>query len=219
MLQAKIAVIADLVDSRNMAGRSSMQIEIERSFALVNERTTHDQPLEPTIGDEFQAVYSTLTEALQATMLARLSLPEGVDCRFGIGFGAVVTIGEGAVGALQDGSAWWLAREAIDEAHRRQDSRTPTVRSWYRSDPLVGARQAQVWPESLVNAYLISRDHLIGSMGSRGRRLAFGSMLGRTQQELARQEEVSQSAVSQSLRRSGGASLIATFDLLQRGEL
>lgn len=219
MPQAKIAVIADLVNSRSMAGRSSMQVEIERSFALVNDRTSHEQPLEPTIGDEFQAVYVTLTEALQATMLARLSLPEGVDCRFGIGFGEVVTIGEGAVGALQDGSAWWLAREAIGEAHRRQDSRTPMVRSWYRSDPLMSTHQAQGWSEPLVNAYLISRDHVIGSMGSRGRRLAFGSMLGRTQQELAHQEEVSQSAVSQSLRRSGGASLIATFDLLGKGEV
>lgn len=216
MNKLRVAVIIDLVNSRQLLSRSSVQGEIERSFALVNERTAPEQPIEATIGDEFQAMYATPVQAIEATMLARLSLPEGIDCRFGLGRGEAITFGSGAAGLLQDGSAWWLAREAIDEAHKRQDSRTPSVRSWYRSDASSTAQDAGT-PESLVNAYLIARDHIIGSMTERGRRITFGSMIGRSQQELAEQEGISQSAVSQSLRRSGGANLVATLDVLRQG--
>ncbi|MEO7122210.1 MAG: SatD family protein [Lacisediminihabitans sp.] len=216
MTQLYVAVIIDLVDSRQLPSRAAMQPEIERSFAVVNERVAYQQPIEATIGDEFQALYSTTAGALEATMLARLGLPEGVDCRFGLGRGEAVTIGAGAAGILQDGLAWWLAREAIDEAHRRQDSRTPSARSWYRSDPSADAPGDSV-SESLINSYLIMRDHVIGSMTERSRRITFGSMTGRSQQELADHEGISQSAVSQSLRRSGGASLIATLEVLKLG--
>ncbi len=218
MDQLRVAVIIDLVDSRRLPFRAAAQEEIERSFAVLNKRIDHEQPVEATIGDEFQAVYTTVAAALEATMLARLGLPDGVDCRFGLGLGEVAAIGRGSAGILQDGSAWWLAREAIDEAHRRQDSRTPSVRSWYRSDPSAAERGAGA-AEPLVNAYLVTRDHIIGAMTDRGRRIAFGSMMGRSQQELAEQEGISQSAVSQSLRRSGGANLIATLDVLKQGGL
>ncbi|WP_349902978.1 SatD family protein [Parafrigoribacterium humi] len=214
MDEFRVAVIIDLVDSRQLPSRASAQEAIEQSFARVNDLIDHEQPIEATIGDEFQAVYATVTQALEATMLARLGLPGGVDCRFGLGLGNAVTIGSGAAGLLQDGSAWWLAREAIDEAHERQDSRTPSVRSWFRKD---GNTVDSELTEPLVNAYLLSRDQIIGSMTDRSRRITLGSMIGRSQQELAAEERISQSAVSQSLRRSGGASLVATLDVLRQG--
>jgi len=216
MDEFRVAVIIDLVDSRQLPSRAAAQEAIEQSFARVNDLIGHEQPIEATIGDEFQAVYATIAQALEATMLARLGLPEGVDCRFGLGLGNAVTVGSGAAGLLQDGSAWWLAREAIDEAHERQDSRTPSTRSWFRTD--VKAESAG-FPEPLVNAYLLARDQIIGSMTDRSRRIAFGAMIGRSQHDLAAEERISQSAVSQSLRRSGGASLVATLDVLRQGGL
>ena len=49
-------------------------------------------------------------------------------------------------------------------------------------------------------------------MSHRGRRLTFGTMCGLSQGELADVEGISQSAVSQTLRRSGAVSLVAAVE-------
>lgn len=205
----KIAVILDIVDSRQLADRSRVQADLERAFAVVDERTAPVEPLTATVGDEFQAVYANLSDALEATLLARLAMPDAVDCRFGIGAGDIRPVGTGMTGILQDGTAWWAAREAIDEAHRRADTRVPSLRSWYRSS--AGDASAM----ATVNAYLLSRDHLVSAMGARERRLALGTWLGRSQAALAVEEQISQSAVSQSLRRSGVTALQAGMQQLR----
>ncbi|TAJ46311.1 MAG: hypothetical protein EPO52_17400 [Herbiconiux sp.] len=208
MDRTAVAVIADIVDSRKIADRRSVQAEIVAAFSGVNSLLPGVQNLHPTVGDEFQALYSTVPAALEATLLARLALPEGIDCRFGMGLGAVSEVGQGSAGPVQDGAAWWLAREAIDEAHDREKSRTPSLRGWFRE----AAGDAALEPA--VNAYLLARDHIVGSMKGRARRLTFGALCGLRQDQLAAQEGITQSAVSQALRRSGGASLIAAIDEL-----
>ncbi|CAN5377778.1 SatD family protein [soil metagenome] len=202
-----VAVVIDLVKSRQISERRAAQVDIEEAFALVNSLVTALQPLQPTVGDEFQAVYESVPLALEATLIARLSLPAGIDCRFGMALGELWSVGTGTAGPLQDGPGWWLAREAILEAHRREDSRTPTLRSWYRSDD-------PHFPEAVVNSYLLARDHIVGSMTVRARRIALGTLRGRSQSEIAAEEEISQSAVSQSLRNSGGAVLLSALELL-----
>lgn len=208
----KVAVIVDLVNSKAIDNRRVAQAEILSSFLLVDAVVSHDQPLHATVGDEFQAVYPTLSVALEATLLARLALPAHLDCRFGLGLGELVDVGDGASGVIQDGSAWWLARDAINEAHGREDGRTPSARAWFRSDDV----SVQ---EPLVNSYLLARDHIVTSMTERMRRITFGTMLGTLQSDLADAEGITQSAVSQSLRRSGGASLIASIKELREGKL
>lgn len=209
MSSTPIAVIIDLVNSRKIADRTTAQSRILESFGAVDARVDHVQPLQATTADEFQAVYPSIASALEATLLARLALPEGIDCRFGFGHGPVMTVGEGTAGPIQDGEGWWLARAAIDEAHRRADSRTPSLRGWFRAEGT--GRDV----EPLVNAYLLSRDQIVGAMTERARRLTLGVMMGRLQGELAEAEGITQSAVSQALRRSGGASLVAAIDELK----
>lgn len=205
-----VAVIVDVSKSRSHADRAELQRQIQDAFGRVNEVVAADQPLEPTIGDEFQAAYGDLALALRATLLARLALPDGVDCRFGLGLGELVTIGEGVRGAVQDGSAWWSAREAIDEARKHEYSKLGFVRTWFRS-----ADDSST--ESLVNAYLLGRDHLVGAMNPRARRLLHGQLLGTTQAQLAADEGITQSAVSQNLARSGANALVAGEALLLAG--
>lgn len=209
MSTQSVAVIVDLVASRKIQDRETAQASILEGFATVADRIAHLQPFYATTADEFQAVYPTVSAALEATLLARLSLPEGIDCRFGLGRGDVYAVGEGTAGPIQDGSGWWLARAAIDEAHRREDTRTPSLRGWFR------AAERDVGLEPLVNAYLLSRDHIVGAMSERSRKLTLGVMMGRLQGELAQEAGVTQSAVSQALRRSGGASLMAAIDELK----
>lgn len=63
----------------------------------------------------------------------------------------------------------------------------------------------------LANAYALVRDQLIDGMSARARRLTYGRCRGRTQRELAASENITQSAVSQTLSHSGAAALVATF--------
>ncbi|MBM7472060.1 SatD family protein [Subtercola frigoramans] len=205
-----VAVVIDLVKSRQITERRSAQVQIETAFALVNSLVIPVQPLEATVGDEFQAVYESVSAALEATLLARLALPAGIDCRFGMGSGELWSVGTGATGPLQDGPGWWLAREAINEAHVREDARTPSLRSWYRSDD-------QRYPEAVVNAQLLVRDQVVGAMSDRARRITLGTFRGLSQAELAASEQISQSAVSQSLRRSGGSALVSSLELFAAG--
>jgi hypothetical protein len=203
-----VAVIVDVSKSRSHADRRELQRQIEDSFRRVNDLVAADQPLQPTVGDEFQAAYPDVPTALHASLLARLSLPEGVDCRFGLGLGELATIGTGVAGALQDGSAWWAARRAIDEARKHEYSKLGFVRTWFRADDAGPT-------EAFVNAYLLGRDQIVTAMNPRARRLLLGQLLGETQAQLAEQEGVTQSAVSQNLARSGANAVIAGEALLE----
>jgi len=221
-----IAVIVDISKSRTHADRSTLQTQIQDAFGRVNEILPGLQRLEPTFGDEFQAVYADVPTALRATLLARLQLPDGVDCRFGLGEGELRTVGAGVAGAVQDGSAWWSARRAIDEAREHQYSKLGFVRTWFRRDGSAGSgsgsgsgvaaggAQRPSAHEALVNAYLLARDQILATMTPRARRLLLGQLRGATQAQLAAQEGITQSAVSQSLSRSGANALVAGEALL-----
>ncbi|MGO4299740.1 SatD family protein [Leifsonia sp. RAF41] len=201
-----VALIADIVGSRNLSSRSAAQDEMRAVFARADLRFPPEQPLWATVGDEFQARYPDLASALGATALVRLNLPEGLDCRFGLGMGEATEIEPGPDGnTIQDGSAWWRAREAIVTAHRLQDRGQPSVRTWFvAEDALLTAA---------VAALLLQRDHTIARMKARERRLAAGLLEGRTQTELAHEERIAQSAVSQTLHRSGAIALAAGIEL------
>lgn len=212
MTSSNVAVLVDIVRSRELDDRAGAQGAVRRAFDLAGHGSEAGvvRSLWPTVGDEFQAVYTDVAAALRATAVVRLALPEEVDCRFGLGRGDIREIEQSGSGSIQDGSAWWNARAAIEEAHRREDRRNPYLRGWFVSDDRSG--------DGVVNAYLLMRDALIGGMGPRERRLAGGVMLGRAQSELAGEEGISQSAVSQRLRKSGGAALLAAHQELAVSE-
>ena len=61
-----------------------------------------------------------------------------------------------------------------------------------------------------INAALQCRDHLLGSLDDRSRRILGGLMSGETQVEIAAAEGISPSAVSQRVRRDGLGVLVAS---------
>ena len=205
---SSVALIVDIVDSRLLEDRAAAQLDVLAVFEKVAKHVHFREPLWATVGDEFQAVFDDVASALRATTLAHLLFAPQVDCRFGIGEGAVHHVGPHSTGTIQDGDAWWKAREAINEAHRRQDVGGAYVRTWLAPD---GDSPDAA---GLANAYLLMRDQVIHKMGDRERRLTAGVMLGERQVDLARTEGISQSAVSQSLQRSGGAALVAAYQAL-----
>ncbi|ROQ40742.1 SatD family protein [Frondihabitans sp. PhB188] len=202
-----IAVIGDIVNSRDMADRAGAQRLIEAAFAESGVEAA--DPLQATVGDEFQVVYTALGDAVVATTAAMLGLPAGLELRFGLGAGLVRPIGEGGRGPLQDGPGWWSARDAINESHRREDAKNPSLRSWFVSSTDPGGPE-----ERLVNSYFLARDQIVSRMNARARRVALGVLHGSTQAEIARVEGVTQSAVSQSLQSSGAMALVDGLRLL-----
>jgi len=128
-----VAVILDLIGSRRLSDRALAQRQLTDAADRVNSLVTPVQPIAATVGDEFQGLFADAASAFEATLLMRLWLPEGLDCRFGIGAGSYRTIATTPHG-IHDGSAWWSAREAIDVAKAKQDRRNPAIRSWYCVD-------------------------------------------------------------------------------------
>ena len=167
-----------------------------------------------TVGDEFQGVYATLGAALAATLHTRLAMIEHADCRFGIGRGTITPLDD--EGSLQDGPAWWAARDALGYVEETAErAATRAMRTSYRCAPDgADAEQADKSLQDAVNAALACRDHLVGSMSDRSRRLLGGLMHGTPQRELAEAERISPSAVSQRIRADGLAMLLASETLL-----
>ena len=208
----QVAVIADIVGSRQLTDRSAAQQSIESCAAQVHRDHPVDvAPLEATVGDEFQGIYPDLTAALTSLLLMQLALPEGIELRFGIGVGLVDDVGSSGKG-IMDGPGWWAAREAIDHVHRLQDRVVPSARTRVAHSAEQDADMSE--RIAYANAYLLVRDETVGSMSERSRRLTYGRCLGRTQRELAEREGITQPAVSQALATAGAAAIVSGFESL-----
>lgn len=201
-----IAVLADIVGSRKLDDRTAAQRVFDETIASVQaELPVALQPLTPTVGDEQQGVYRDLGEAMTSLLMIQLRLPDGLAFRFGIGVGEVRAV-DSVHGELADGPGWYAARAAIEIVHERESRAVPRTRTW-----IVGAPgQDEVMDTTIAasNAYLLVRDELVGAMSERERRLTCGRLLGRSQQELAAEEGISQPSVSKSLKRAGTAAVI-----------
>ncbi len=108
-MNESVALLVDVVSSRTTA-RRDLHAALRAGADAINRGVAALSPLRTTVGDEMQGVYATLGDALWASVRLRLDLAPSWDVRFGIGGGEVVEVGDG----IQDGSAWWRAREAID---------------------------------------------------------------------------------------------------------
>ncbi|MCH1867462.1 SatD family protein [Nocardioides sp. CFH 31398] len=210
---ATIAVIADLVASRTSSDRAALHRRVVDVLAEANERFGPATPLRVTVGDEFQGAFASLGQALRTTLWLRMALlvgEPGCDVRFGLGRGDVTVVD--AERGIEDGTAWWVARDALTgveaEAGR---AGLRHRRTSYRADPATGGGP----DASLVESLLICRDQVVGAMSVRSCRLLLGVLEGRSQLELAESEQISASAVSQRVRRDGITALVAAEHLLE----
>lgn len=210
-----IAVLADIVGSRRLDDRGSAQRILDETIARVQiDGPAAAQPLTPTVGDEQQGVYHRLDDALIALLMVQLGLPDGLAFRFGIGIGSVSAV-ESVHGELADGPGWYAARAAIDLVHAREERTVPRTRTWIVGAP--GQDEVMESTIAVANAYLLARDEIVGAMSERERRLTYGRLLGRGQQELAAEEGISQPSVSKALRGAGSAAVLEGLAALREG--
>ena len=214
----RYAIIADIVGSRTLTNRADAQRIFEAALERASEGLALLQAPYPTVGDEFQAVAYTLEDALLLTLRAQLLLPSQLQLRFGIGAGRIEEFASGVhrqvpargrgaeSAALQDGSAWWAARAAINRAHDVQDASNPFIRTWFMAHASVESEFSSHC-QICINAMLSLRDHSILKLSARHRRITASLLLGKTQVEIARAEKLSQQAISD-FARGTGAGLI-----------
>ncbi|MEO7586754.1 MAG: SatD family protein [Arachnia sp.] len=202
-----VALLGDLVSSRTTE-RSLVHTALLRAINETNERITPLDPLRVTVGDEVQGVYATLGDAWAASVVLRNELFGTADMRFGIGGGGVRVIDEER--GIQDGSAWWLARAAIDFVEDLAgQSGYSGVRTAVR-DERAAAVAAADGMTRLVDVH-------IAGLRDGARRSLIGLLEGRDNAEVARLEGISESANSQRVHHNSLrvlADAIAALELL-----
>lgn len=228
-------LIGDVVRSRSVADRAELH---ERLAAVLDEANRTLEPVVPlrvTVGDEYQGCFATVGAAVHATLWLRLRLAPETDLRHGLGWGEVTVLSERP--RVEDGPGWWAARAAIEWV--KQQAATAGARhlrtAYRRAADLEDPAPEDPAPEEPdreepdrqttsvtgpapdpVNAALLCRDHMIGSVSERSLRLLRGTLDGRTQAEMAAEEGISPSAVSQRVRHDGLAVVVAADELIRR---
>jgi len=198
-------LIGDVVASRKSTDRAALHRAVTAALADGAGEALNQPAL--TVGDEFQGTYPSVGAAIDATLAIRLATEPGVDIRFGIGWGEVTVLDD----RIQDGPGWWAAREAIEwTAETQQQTALSSIRTAFRN---AGPAAPD---EHAVNAALMCRDQLLGSLDERSGRLLRGLLSGKTKKELATVEGISASAVSQRSVRDGLDVLVLASSELRR---
>ena len=188
-----VALLVDIVASRT-APRDALHEDVLSAVEATNSRLRPVHTLRPTVRDELQGVYRTLGQALLAGFTLRLELSPQWEARCGIGGGDVGVVDEAR--GIQDGSAWWLAREAIDWV--RAQAAKPgyeAVRTAVRDER----------PEATAPSDALSRLVDVHLAGLRPGALATlrGMLDGLDNAAIAEREGISASANSQRVRNNG----------------
>lgn len=187
-----VTVLGDLVASRTQE-RTRLHEVLLATIDRANERVPGLDPLRVTVGDEVQGVYPTLGDALRTTHLLRNDLFGTADMRFGVGGGDVRIIDEQR--GIQDGNAWWLAREAIDVAEHLA---TQTGYSGVRT--IIRDERAAALPTTGALVQLV--DSSIAGLRAGSRRSLIGLLDGLDNAAVARAEGISESANSQRVQHN-----------------
>ena len=204
------SLIGDLVASRAAGGRAALQARVTEVLGAVDRVVVGVQPLAQTVGDEFQGLYGSVGDAVEATLRIRLLLRGTSDVRFGIGWGGLEVFDAKSLPFQQDGPAWWSARDALDAIGKAQRGREAPKgwRTAIASETLGGA-------VPVINAFLICRDEIMDGFDDRDARIMAGLLEGLTQSDLAAREGVTQSAIAQRITKNGTYALMRSHELIK----
>jgi len=202
----RATLIGDIVGSRTVADRAGTHRALNK--ALRDVAAAAIDPPAFTVGDEFQGAFTRVGLAIDAALSLRLSIAPDIDVRFGIGWGGVTMLDESA--GIQDGPGWWAAREAIEwtASAQRQPGLT-LIRTSLRA-----AAETRTDVDA-INAALICRDHLLGSIDDRSTRIVKALLENRTKKDIAAAEGISPSAVSQRSGRDGLDLIVVASEYLR----
>ena len=201
------AVIGDVVGSRQATSRSRLQQRLDKALAAVNEGMAAVQPLTPTLGDEFQAMFGRVEDAIEASFRLRVELVGKVDVRIGIGWGTLRTQDQSRTPFGQDGPCWWRARDALEELAR-------TERSNQEPNSLRTVCRTGTAQEPAYNAILVLRDQILAGIDEPDATILKLLIGGASQQEAAFQLKLNKSSISRRMQNHGLAALLRSREHL-----
>lgn len=196
------ALIGDMIGSRHAPDRIELQRRMSGVFEAVDRRLGGDPTF--TIGDEFQARFPTLAEAVEASIQLHLRSRGLIELRIGIGWGELLGEDPSRSPFGQDGPCWWRAREAIEAVGRSARGRGPELRTAIRTETAL---------DPLLNSYLLLRDTLLDDMDEVDVRIAIGLIDGLSQTDLARELGLNKSSVSRRANAHGILAIVEGRDL------
>lgn len=165
-----IAIIGDLIKSRQIQDRHSMQEQLKDCLDDINEKYSDIiiSRFTITLGDEFQGLLLTGHNCLRILDEIALRIYPAT-IRYGLGVGELSTLINSGLCIRMDGPVFWKAREAIQLIHKNNDyGRTNIHLCSQKNDPSVPlineiikltAFQASGWRSSQKDLYqLILKD-------------------------------------------------------------
>jgi DNA-binding transcriptional ArsR family regulator len=188
-----LAIIGDVVRSRELQDRGEFQQRLRGSLSMVNDAFSPfiASNFMLTIGDEFQGLLNSAEKVPQILALIRSEI-HPIEQRVGIGIGGLdTTLEPTAIG--MDGPCFHRARDAIERAKVAQTSIE------------VGTRDF----DDAFRIYALLYSSIRSQWTARQRQVFDLSMMGITGKEVAERLGVSPSAVSQHLSAAGAN---AVFD-------
>ncbi len=117
-----IALIGDVIESKKIQDRAQAQQKLLQLMKELNQQYQKYlvSPFTVTAGDEFQALLLPNSDMFQ--IMDQLSMAFApYEIRFGIGAGDMITEINKEQSIGSDGPAYWLAREAINYVHDKND--------------------------------------------------------------------------------------------------
>lgn len=120
--QILLAIIGDIIDSRNIKNRNKIQKDLNKVLNDLNKNYEKYiiSKWTITLGDEFQVLLKPNLEIFK--MLDYISYKiDPVKIRFGLGLGEISTDINHEKSIGSDGPAYWRAREAIEFIHENEN--------------------------------------------------------------------------------------------------
>ncbi len=117
-----IAIIGDLIDSKQLKNRQQVQEQLQIALESINKQFQSDiiSQFTLTLGDEFQGLLKV--GAPVCFILDTLeSYTSNLNIRYGIGIGDILTEINPKLSIGADGPAFWYAREALEYIHDNHD--------------------------------------------------------------------------------------------------
>ncbi len=191
------ALIADVVESRDLADRAEFQRRLLDALSTVNADLGEDvlaAPLALTAGDEFQGFFRR-PEGVVPAVVALADVLRPARLVYGLGWGALSTDPSPRV-AEMDGPCFHRARQALEA--------TRAVGGWVTASGFGAAA------DPTVTALFRLLD-AVRSRWTDKQALYAREVRGRLQKQVAREHGVSPSVVSESLKA-------AAFDAVREGE-
>ncbi|HEM3582111.1 TPA: SatD family protein [Streptococcus suis] len=196
-----IAIIGDIVNSKQTSNRSSIQERLKQQLNRINHSFAQDfaSPFTITKGDEFQALCKPNPYIFLIIDQIQLAFRDEVEIRFGIGLGEILTAIDPKLSIGADGPAYWEARKAIDFIHDNHDYGTSKI--------AFSSEYKQI--DRVINSLLTSSD-FIKATWNRSQTDLFETLISKkiyqeefTQKPIAEKMKLSQSAFTKRLKSSG----------------